>query len=236
MLPIFRNRTAAIYFLAAGTLFFAVFSASLYISRQRLADRFMEVEVERGRLLYEKVIYTEKTGRRLVELEELERRVRNILDGKDGSVEESDDADSTAPARRLGRLRRLEAGMFTLPVVWPLRQGWVTREYRPERGHTGVDIATAEGAEVFSTGNGYVKKVHEDEILGKTVEISHWGGIETLYAHNSEILVEEGDEVSADQIIALAGSTGKSSAPHLHFEVRIDGKTIDPRIHLDRDE
>ena len=230
------NSKVILYFLAAGMLFCIILSISLYVSKQRLADKYSEVEEERGKLLYEKMMFAEKTGLRLAELAEFEQRVRNILEGKGGMPQEKETADSTAAAVDFNGSLNLRPSMFTLPVIWPLEKGWVTRAYQPERKHMGVDIATMEGADVFSTGNGIVKKVYEDEILGKTVEISHWGGMETLYAHNSKILVEADEAVSAGQVIAYAGSTGKSSAPHLHFEVRIDGKPIDPSIHLDRED
>ena len=188
-----------------------------------------KLEKERGELLYEATRLEELTMLKLADLSVLEEHVRDILEGKNGETDSVETVTS-------GVSRTPEySSIFNLPVVWPLKTGWVTREYDASKAHTGIDIAAAAGDEVLSTGDGVVKRVLEDNILGKMVVLGHWAGMETSYAHNSEILVNEGDFVSKGQVIAKVGSTGRSSAPHLHYEVRIYGQPIDPRIHLDRE-
>jgi murein DD-endopeptidase MepM/ murein hydrolase activator NlpD len=91
-----------------------------------------------------------------------------------------------------------------------------------------VDISGSIGTPVVAAGGGIVKSVGEDEVFGKVVMLSHGRGMETLYGHNDEILVTHGDSVHVGEVIARLGSSGQSSAPHVHFEVRGEGRAIDP--------
>ena len=96
--------------------------------------------------------------------------------------------------------------------------------------HTGVDIAGAgcNGKNVVATADG--KVIHAGWIsgYGNTVMIDHGGGIVTLYAHSQKLLVKKGDTVTRGQAIMLVGSTGYATGPHLHFEVRVNGKYVNP--------
>jgi murein DD-endopeptidase MepM/ murein hydrolase activator NlpD len=94
--------------------------------------------------------------------------------------------------------------------------------------HTGLDIAAPTGSYVRAAGAGRVVDVGEGPTYGKYVRIDHDNGYETLYAHASYTLVELGEEVRKNEVIALSGSTGESTAPHLHFEILFEGETVDP--------
>ena len=94
--------------------------------------------------------------------------------------------------------------------------------------HTGIDIKVPAGKDVVASGNGEVVTACTLGSYGKTVVIDHGGGIMTLYAHNSKLLVSEGTSVVKGQKIALVGSTGMSTGPHVHFEVRKNGQYVDP--------
>lgn len=94
--------------------------------------------------------------------------------------------------------------------------------------HTGVDISTPMGATIVAATDGTVQSAGGMGGYGNAVIIDHGGGIATLYAHNSQLLVKAGQKVSRGQVIAKAGSTGYSTGPHLHFEVRKNGTYINP--------
>ncbi len=124
-----------------------------------------------------------------------------------------------------------------IPSMWPLK-GYVTREFRVDIGekdqqqHPGMDIAAKRNTPVRASAEGVVTESGWDETYGHLVVIDHGFGITTLYGHNSRNLVNVGDRVDRGQTIAFLGNTGKSTAPHLHFEVRKNDVPEDPRKYL----
>lgn len=100
-------------------------------------------------------------------------------------------------------------------------------------GHTGIDFGLALGSNIRAAKDGKVLFVRYKQTgYGYHVAIDHGGGLVTLYAHCSEILVIEGQTVSAGDVIAKSGNTGRSTGPHLHFEVIQDGTPQNPRNYL----
>ncbi|GAA2529516.1 M23 family metallopeptidase [Pilimelia columellifera] len=118
---------------------------------------------------------------------------------------------------------------WTLPV-----SGSVSSEFGPRWGteHEGIDFAARSGTAVRAAKDGVVKKASWYGGYGKAVIIDHGDGVRTLYGHNSKLDVKPGDRVQAGQTIARVGSTGDSTGPHLHFEVQVDGKAVNPRPWL----
>lgn len=96
--------------------------------------------------------------------------------------------------------------------------------------HTGIDLPQEVGAVIRSPGEGIVSEVGSDATLGQVLVLSHGPNLETLYGHNSRILVRAGDAVIEGQPIAEVGNTGLSSGPHLHFEIRWFGRSVDPAV------
>ena len=108
--------------------------------------------------------------------------------------------------------------------IWhpvPKYRNEVTSRYGPRdiNWHNGIDFATPMNTDVFNAAYGVVVRVYEGESYGNYVIIDH-DGFSTLYAHLSKVLVEVGDTVEARDVIALTGNSGKSTGPHLHFEIR----------------
>ncbi len=131
--------------------------------------------------------------------------------------------------------REVSVSHLREPFAWPVR-GEVISEFNAKVGYInnkGIDIKVPAGSKVRAAQSGTV--VFKDERFkgyGKTVIIDHGGNYETVYAYNSEILVNLGDEVRQGDLIAKAGRTGRATSPSLHFEIRRDGKAEDPMGYL----
>lgn len=124
----------------------------------------------------------------------------------------------------------------------PVRAGWMSsgfgRRTDPFTGslawHNGVDFAVPAGDDIISVGAGIVTYSGTRPSYGLTVEIDHGNGYLTRYAHAQEVLVEVGDIVDQGQSVALVGSTGRSTGPHVHFEVFRNGRVVDPASYIRR--
>ncbi|MGO1233495.1 MAG: M23 family metallopeptidase [Marinobacter sp.] len=124
------------------------------------------------------------------------------------------------------------------PVNW----GWVSSKYGyrsdPFTGkrawHAGIDMAGRQGGDIISVAGGVVSFSGDRYGYGNMVEIRHGDGLVTRYAHADSLLVEVGDVVQKDQLIARMGSTGRSTGPHVHFEVIRNGRTEDPEKYMQR--
>lgn len=118
-----------------------------------------------------------------------------------------------------------------LPTAWPLTEpGFITQALvaQDSGDHPGVDIAIASDSYIRAAGSGRVLRVGEDPLYGLFVVLEHGEGYQTVYAHASTLLVDRGRSVRRGEVIALSGSSGQSTAPHLHFEVLLDGIPVDP--------
>jgi len=138
------------------------------------------------------------------------------------------------------RLPHADDEPHAVPQGYPV-SGWISRTFRPQHEnpkmrHWGIDIAVAEGTDVLATADGRVSMADWDSTFGWTVVLDHGDSLQTMYGHNDSLLVHVGDNVHYGQRIALSGSTGISSAPHLHYEVRRDGKAVDPEQYLATDQ
>lgn len=134
--------------------------------------------------------------------------------------------------------RELDASM--LPTGLPVRAGYASsgfgRRSDPFSGfnefHRGVDFSGPRGSDVLTVADGVVQFSGRSNGYGNTVEIDHGNGYMTRYAHNSENIVAVGDRVKAGQVIAKMGSTGRSTGSHVHFEVWLDGRVVNPGQYL----
>ena len=120
-------------------------------------------------------------------------------------------------------------GYTRITSKYSMRVHPITGQYKL---HTGVDIGAPEGANFIAANDGIVTKAEYNTAYGNMVIVDHGGGISTLYAHGSEMLVEVGQSVKRGEPVLKIGSTGYSTGPHAHFEVRINGITTDPLPYI----
>ncbi|MCB0346338.1 MAG: M23 family metallopeptidase [Bdellovibrionales bacterium] len=131
------------------------------------------------------------------------------------------------------QIRRLQS----FPLGSPVPEARITSQYGQRRSpfsgrwgkHHGIDFAAHWRSKVVSTADGVVVNAGATGAYGRQIKINHGNGIETVYGHLSRIKVRVGDKVCRGETIGLLGSTGRSTGPHLHYEVRIDGKPINPK-------
>jgi len=136
--------------------------------------------------------------------------------------------------------RKLQSDVFL--AGRPIRSGWMSSKFGrrtdPFTGriawHQGVDFAGKAGADIVSVAAGVVTWSGERHGYGQMVEVNHGNGFSTRYAHNKENLVKVGDVVKKGQVVALMGSSGRSTGPHVHFEVFKHGRPVDPSTYIHR--
>lgn len=216
----------SLVFLALLGLAFVVMAGSWWYLAAR-ATRVADLEREVAALRADNARIGE-LARQLQDVEERYQRVRGMFGpgptaGSPGVW--------LPPAGRGGRLARPSRDEgATRPESWPLTEpGYVTQGLLDaELDHPGVDIAVPTASYVRASGGGMVVDAGEDPVYGNFVVIDHGEGYSSLYGHASMILVERGQRVRRDEVIALSGSTGRSTAPHLHFEILLDGEAVDP--------
>ena len=129
--------------------------------------------------------------------------------------------------------------LASTPTIWPTKGymssafGWRPDPFTGQRTfHYGIDIATHYGNPVVATADGVVVETKREKISGRTVKISHWGGISTVYCHLSQFEVKPGQKVKRGDTIGLVGRTGKARGPHVHYEVRKNGKAVNPYYYI----
>jgi len=189
------------------------------------SSRSMRVAVERG---HEIVGMRSEVPAEVQALQEL----RQLVIERMARVDKSEHGDW---ATLESELRRWAAA----PHMWPVYPHPITSEfgYREFRGtygfHQGLDMAAPMGSKVRATKDGTVVTAGWRSSFGWCVEIAHEAGYSTLYAHNSSILVKVGDKVKAGDVIALSGTSGNSTGPHVHYEIHLFNTPVDPLRYID---
>jgi murein DD-endopeptidase MepM/ murein hydrolase activator NlpD len=125
------------------------------------------------------------------------------------------------------------------PSIWPVK-GWVTSGFGPRISpftekpawHDGLDIGAAPNTPVRAPAQGRITSIGYDPKLGNIVRLDHGFGVETLYGHLAKALVKEGQRVERGDVIALVGSSGLSTGPHLHYMVKLNGQALDPTKYI----
>ncbi|RMH40722.1 MAG: peptidase M23 [Deltaproteobacteria bacterium] len=149
----------------------------------------------------------------------------------DTLVDQLRDVAPAAALPRPGAYGEAAGALQVTPVAAPLSSTFGERVDPIEgdrRFHAGVDLAAPEGTPVVAAGAGTVVRAGPAGGYGNLVVVDHGGGVHTRYAHLSDIAVQVGDRVAAGARIGAVGATGRATGPHLHFEVRRDGRPVDP--------
>lgn len=219
-----------------GVALVLVLLAFLYGPAFRAAARVPGMERELARLRAENAKVRELSAA-LDSAESRYTQVRQMLGGK--IVRDPLTISSSLPvappvrARLTGARTPPSAGVG-VPQQWPLDEtGYITRGQVKAGGrdeaHPGIDIAVSVGSLVRASGGAVVRQRGEDPEYGLFVLLEHADGYQTMYGHLSRILVAADDSVVPGQVIGLSGNTGRSTAPHLHFEIRQRGLSLDPQ-------
>ena len=224
-----------------------VIGAILYAPVARTAARVPGMSDEIARLSMEN-----SQVRQLAEtLDSLEQRYDQMRTALGANIlpEPGDVADGAIPVGLVLHARLPTDSMDnetgpSEPSHWPLdsifQPGVLTQRQTLEDGpgvqHGGVDIAVRAGTQIRAAGGGTVREAGYDVEYGWFVLIDHPDDYQTMYGHASRLLVAAQDSVDAGQVIALAGSTGRSTAPHLHFEKRRGNQLIDPLERLNKEQ
>ncbi len=139
----------------------------------------------------------------------------------------------------LSALQHYVTLLETMPISRPV-VGWVTSGFGLRRSpftktltkHQGIDFSVPSNSQIVATADGIVKSVVRTRTYGLMIDIQHNNRVTTRYAHLNKASVKPGDKVCRGEIIGVSGSTGRSTGPHLHYEVRVDKKPVDPRLFL----
>ena len=162
--------------------------------------------------------------------------VARAADSADAAADMRADVQFRSLFQTWKKLDTLDHGLIAIPSVQPVEHLAYTSNFGirsdPFRGtaamHAGVDIPGPTGTPIYATADGIIDRAERSGGYGNLVEINHGKGIQTRYGHLSKILVAPYTRVRRGQLIALMGSTGRSTGPHLHYEVRIDGHAVNP--------
>jgi murein DD-endopeptidase MepM/ murein hydrolase activator NlpD len=167
-------------------------------------------------------------ARAMRQLEELAKAISVGAEIQTGSLEEL-----------MIQLGDKHSRLTSMPSVWPTR-GWLTSRFGPRispftgrrQHHAGIDIAAASGADIIAPAMGRVVFVGRKGPLGKSLELDHGFGVRTMYGHAKDIHVKIGDEVARGDRIASVGSSGRSTGPHVHYVVKVNGKSRNPLDYI----
>lgn len=224
---VFKSLVGFLAFILIGIVLFFAFYGKV-LTRAAIADK-LETENKKllryqykVKMLEENLIETRDIVGRLISMAGIDYEFPEFPD--DSTIFASFDRSAVSIA---GRTMMQD---LSFPTGLPI-QGYISQDFETgdnKHYHPGIDIACSEGTPVLATGAGMVMYAGTDAIYGEMVVIRHNDSVTTIYGHNSKLLVTLGQKILAGGRIAISGNTGVSTAPHLHYEVRINDKPINP--------
>lgn len=178
-------------------------------------------------------------SKHLTGLKQNNLQLKNLFDEVDSSEAES--SKKLVEFKKLMiELRKYNVKLHLIPDLSPTKGGRLSSTYGwrmspfsgKERMHLGLDIAAPIGTPIYATADGTVVRTALTEDYGRMLEIQHTNKLLTRYAHTSIIYVKEGQKVKKGEVIVAIGSTGRSTGPHVHYEIEVDGKRVDPETYI----
>jgi murein DD-endopeptidase MepM/ murein hydrolase activator NlpD len=212
--------------------------------RQAIADKQAKLEADRERLVALEKEHQDKLSV-LEEQKSEKKKIMVALETEKAAIEKGLAELEQASRAIAAKIRAAQSGSsgykgtpsgrFIMPVSGPITSQYGMRRHPvlgTNRMHTGIDIGASQGTPIKAGDAGVVIHAGWLGAYGNAVVIDHGGGLSTLYGHMSSIGVSEGQQVSTGQVIGKVGSTGWSTGPHLHFEVRVNGEHTSPWSYL----
>ena len=187
----------------------------------------------------EEIVNTMKQENENLNFEIAEKTTNNVLEIKTNNLEVAKE-NITNKLVEKKQIEEKEKGLANvngikianLPVTGTITSRYASVSRLRVSTHTGLDIAAPKGTPIKVVSDGVVTFAGFQGSYGYLVKVDHGNNVESWYAHTSKMLVKKGDQVKAGEEIALVGSTGNSTGPHLHLEIRVDGKTVDPQDYI----
>lgn len=251
-----------VVFCAAGYGFYGLAQQAAHLRIEEENDRLRrenDRQRERLRTLENRVDAIEDEARRLSEMSgaepggehEQERATENATHGAGGPLLLLDDEAGIVLVEQRAALVEADLKAHELalsersrvPSIWPVEGGEVTDTFGGRRDpfggggaefHSGQDIRAPRGTPVYAAANGFVTHAGTQNGYGNVVVVEHGNGLTTRYAHLSEIDATLGQEIKRGDLVGLVGSTGRSTGPHLHYEVRVNDVPVNPAHYLPR--
>ncbi len=206
-----------------------------------LNDEVEKIEAKKVELTQQNAQYSLQIDRKAKEIEKLGNKLDYLEDALGIKEEDTFEEIQKAVLDKITQTQR-NFMLNVIPSSSPLKETVITSHFgyrihpisKTKKFHQGIDLRAKTGTNVYATADGIVKRVHKynSGSFGRLIVISHNYGFETAYAHLNKVKVETGDIVKKGDLIATSGNSGRSNAPHLHYEVRYLEKLLNPRYFL----
>lgn len=206
---------------------------STFTERSKVEEKAKLINTDKGKGKTESKVILTNTKENLVS-----KSKNSVSSNKKNTVSDVKNAEVAVNSDKVAKTNNKQAALLTFPANGRISSFFGYRKVALNDGtieagmHEGIDLAVPMGTKIGAAMSGEVEFVGVQEGYGNIIILKHPDGLETLYGHCSEIDVKKGDKVNTGDEIGKAGSTGRSTGPHIHFEVRVNGAAVDPLKYL----
>ncbi len=247
-----KKRDYLIYTMAFQFAICIILFGVLYALKQTNANLFYEIKNEVFSQTHKNfdfvIIKEDEKPKDKLDKEETDKTASNTEAQASGQSEKSVEkaeflSASISPAKEPENVPdNVCVSFYTLneKIVSPVKKGRITSEFgervhpisNEEKFHAGIDIGADSGTPIYASFSGVCTVADYDDWNGYYIKLQHEGNIMTVYCHCSKLNIKKGDKVKAGDVIAYVGSTGSSTGPHLHYEIRVDNVSLNPEFAL----